>query len=69
VSSQWWFDDSYLNRPLTPIKQYFALLLEYQELPRTRGTGHLIQAWIRNHDLESASVRASAAISELINDL
>jgi hypothetical protein len=48
----WWFDSDYLGHDINPITDYFDLLEEYNTLPRYRGSGIIIEGWVRNHNLD-----------------
>ena len=66
LESQWWFDDSYLNVSLASVEHLSQLLAEYVKLPRHRGTGHLIESWIKEHELDDAFASAIATLSTLL---
>ena len=67
VSRSWWFAGDYLGLDIEPIMSYFALLEEYQNLPRLRGLGYRIESWVQESDLISRYEVASCTLSELIS--
>jgi len=52
VSNQWWFNGYYLDCDVAGITTYFQKIEEYVKLPRYRGTGHKIEAWVKVQDIE-----------------
>jgi Swt1-like HEPN len=52
IHNEWWFDESYLGQKLDMIIEFFHNLEEYSHLPRLRGSGHKIEAWVKNRDIE-----------------
>ena len=58
----WWFDDDYLEMDLAPLHVFFNLVLEYEALPRSRGTGHKLEQWF---DQSGFDEKAAAAITTL----
>lgn len=69
VRGQWWFDESYLGRDPDAVSRYFAILEEYSQLPRERGTGYLIESWIRDRQLELESSKASERLLEILGEV
>ncbi len=65
IDSSWWFDQDYLNQDLELIKQFFHLLSQYTSLPRSRGSGYVLEKWIINSNLETAMKEAVAVLNEL----
>ena len=61
----WWLSDEYLGTNTAPIRKLFELAKEYAALPRARGTGHLIESWIRESDLESVAEQAFQVFNSL----
>jgi hypothetical protein len=53
VSEAWWFDEDYLGCDLAAITLYFEILERYQQLPRHRGSGHSIEAWVHASGIEA----------------
>lgn len=68
VSKQWWFDESYLGSRLDEITNLFEALEEYANFPRGRGTGHKIEKWIRERNVEQSFEAASQEFSELLKE-
>jgi len=52
VGRDWWFDDDYLGCQVGAIRRYFETLLGYQRLPRHKGSGYKIEAWVRGSGIE-----------------
>ena len=64
----WWFDGDYLGTDVTCIEDYFGALLEYRALSRARGTGHLIERWVKSQGLQTKSAVAIQQLSCLVTD-
>lgn len=60
VRNTWWFDESYLCEKLDKIIEFFRLIDEYSHLPRLRGSGHKIEAWVSNSGIETKYTDAHA---------
>jgi len=65
VQAEWWFDESYLGANLAPVCSYFEVLVQYAGLPRARGTGHSIEAWVNARDIRGVCNDAVAVLSSL----
>lgn len=52
IRKSWWFDDEYLGCEITSIKNYFNILYQYAQIPRFRGNGHEIEAWLKNQYID-----------------
>ena len=59
VSRAWWFDEDYLDCKLGAVKGYFELLQQYHQLPRHRGSGHKIEAWLDQSGVEPSYSHAT----------
>jgi hypothetical protein len=68
TSKQWWFETEYLGRDVRPIENYFNTLEGYAQLPRTRGTGHVIEKWLKREMLEAKYAEAKEAFIALLED-
>ena len=66
IGQQWWFDETYLGVSLEPVQRYLALMQEYADLSRRQGTGHLIERWVKTHDLHTAHVAANNMLQHLL---
>jgi hypothetical protein len=66
VRKAWWYDDSVLGESLKPIDEYFQTLEAYVALPRGRGTGHVIETWLKSSELSSAFERADVALVKIL---
>lgn len=61
ASKQWWFDTGYLGCDVNPIERYFVEIEEYSALPRKRGSGSMIEGWVRSRNLKSTYSTAEAS--------
>ena len=52
IEKLWWFDAAYLGNDISPIERFFHSLIEYDQLPRNRGAGYVIEGWIKNNELK-----------------
>ena len=68
VSKAWWFDSDYLGCDVSAVSDYFGALDFYRALPRRRGSGHSIEAWVRSNDLAGRYASAVGQISALLSD-
>jgi len=66
VSNEWWFDDSYLDKKLGNIECFFNIISKYMKLPRHRGSGHKIEAWIKGQDLKARYEAAQLEFSDIL---
>jgi hypothetical protein len=66
LSGQWWLDDEYLGSDLTSLRVFYDLLTAYAELPRVRGYGHEIEAWVAHNDLDGKLCAARASIEAIV---
>jgi len=69
IKNKWWFDETYLGYELNSIREYFSLLVDYSELPRTRGSGHKIEAWVKLTDLKEKYTKAKEQLSKLLTNI
>jgi len=65
ICDEWWFDESYLGHDISRIVNYFQTMEEYARLPRTRGTGHKIEAWVKSKDIETKYINAQEEFSAI----
>jgi hypothetical protein len=49
TKNQWWFDNDYLCQDLSPLDTFYAITSNYISLPRFRGSGYLIENWVRQN--------------------
>lgn len=68
VRERWWLDEDYLQHPIDCIREYFSMLEAYLLLPRSRGTGHRIESWVRSSDLDRCADSALAQIDALTGE-
>lgn len=66
VQKEWWFHESYLGIDLADIADCFEALLEYSQQPRPRGSGHVIEAWVRDSGMRQKFELAQAKLSTLL---
>lgn len=69
TKNQWWFDESYLCNSIAGVKNFYGLVANYIELPRRKGTGHIIQGWVRNSDISSHCIKALADIDKILQGI
>lgn len=63
VRGEWWFDPDYLGHETAAITEYFERLNTYRQLPRVRGSGHIIEDWVKGASLDH---RFDAAAREFL---
>ena len=68
VSSDWWFEESYIGCNLSPITDYFWALENYNELPRCRGSGHSVELWVRDIKLDALFERSNKLLEDLVKE-
>jgi hypothetical protein len=66
VGKSWWFDESYLNTSVDCISKLFQSLEEYSALPRRRGSGYELEAWVKSKDLTNLHAAAENEFRILI---
>jgi hypothetical protein len=66
VQNAWWFDSDYLNVDISPVVEFFATVEEYRQLPRRRGVGHVLEAWVNSKGLTEKYDRAEEVLSGLL---
>jgi hypothetical protein len=66
LSDQWWLDDEFLQSDLTPLRAFHDLLSTYAELPRTRGSGYEIEAWVAQNGLGEKLSAARVSIEGIV---
>ncbi len=66
ICKEWWFDETYLDHKLCAITKYFYLVEEYCRLPRERGSGHLLEQWIKDEEFESKYEGAIEELGEIL---
>ena len=67
VRQQWWFDETYLGQSTAPLEECFELLGQYSKFPRHRGSGHLVESWVKTSKLSAAAGSALEALQKLID--
>jgi len=65
ITNEWWFDEDYLNADLDVLHEFFRLVAEYRALPRLRGTGHVIEAWVSSSGFVEHGVKALNEVEAL----
>ena len=66
VRDKWWFDELYLCEKLDNIISFFQLIDEYSHLPRLRGSGHKIEAWVKSSGVETKYANAQAQFDAIL---
>ncbi len=69
VRTNWWFDVDFLENELDAIKEYFKLLHAYKQLPRSRGYGHRIEAWVNTEDIKQKYMDAIQQLSKILQSI
>ena len=69
IRAQWWFEADYMGHELDAIREYFGTLAAYRTLPRSRGRGHKIEAWLASNDLDGKYNEAMQEFSVLLSDI
>ena len=62
----WWFDADYLGHDIHCIKDYFKTLFEYRKLPRSRGQGYVIEAWVKSNNVDKKFANAIREFDKLL---
>jgi len=68
VCDEWWFDETYLEYKLDGIINYFKTIEEYAALPRTRGSGYKVEAWVKSNDIETKYKNAQIEFLAILNN-
>lgn len=69
VLNEWWFDESYLTQKIDGILEYFEALEEYSKLPRSRGTGHIIERWIKDSNIKEKYDKAKIQFEAILKGM
>jgi hypothetical protein len=64
----WWFDESYIGRPVDKVDAFMACVDEYRTLLRRRGTGHIIEQWTKDNAIPALHAAAVGQISAIQSD-
>jgi len=67
ICAEWWFDESSLGHKLDAIIDYFGTIQTYCTLPRLRGSGHKIEAWVKSNDVEGKYASARMELSAILS--
>ncbi len=68
IKESWWFEGDYLGRNLENVWKFFELIEAYRQFPRTRGTGHEIEEWIKTEKIQGYFQEAKCLLDRLIED-
>jgi hypothetical protein len=49
LKNEWWFDSNYLCQDITPVESLYAVADAYLKFPRHRGSGHIIESWVKQN--------------------
>ncbi len=66
--SCWWFDTDYVGRDISAISQFYAAVSQYRQIPRTHGSGYLIEKWITAERISELYQKCHANIQLIIGD-
>ena len=67
IRQQWWFDETYLGQSTDPLKKCFELLAQYSKLPRHRGSGYILESWVKTSKISEVAVLALESLRTLID--
>lgn len=66
AKEQWWFDTDYLCQDIAPIETLYTIVAEYVSLPRHRGSGYMIESWVKKNISLDLLALSEQAISSLL---
>ena len=66
MSAEWWFDESYLGHKLEAIVDYFGTVDRYLALPRSRGSGHIIESWVKSSGIKEKYASAQIEFAAIL---
>lgn len=66
IRDKWWFDESYLRHELEAIIGYFGMIERYFALPRSRGSGHKIESWVKSSGIEEKYASAQIEFGAIL---
>lgn len=64
----WWFDETYLGVSVDTVLAGVSVLREYACLPRGRGKGHEIEAWVNGNEVDRVLSNAVAVIRTMLGE-
>jgi hypothetical protein len=67
ISAEWWFDESYLGCKLEAIADYFGTVDTYLALPRSRGSGHRIESWVKSSGIKEKFANAQSEFTAILS--
>jgi hypothetical protein len=66
LKQEWWFDGVYLCQDITPVEKLYAVADNYLKLPRHRGSGHIIENWVKQNLTQELYRRAEETFGLLL---
>lgn len=66
ICAEWWFDESYLGHKVEAIQAYFGTIEMYRALPRSRGSGHKIESWVKSSGIEEKYADAKSEFAAIL---
>lgn len=66
IRMSWWFNADYLENEISAIEEYFKTLHAYKQLPRLRGHGHKIEAWVNKVNIRGKYMNAMQQLAEIL---
>jgi hypothetical protein len=66
IHDKWWFDESYLGHELEAITGYFGMIERHLALPRSRGSGHKIESWVKSSGIEEKYASAQIEFGAIL---
>lgn len=67
IRKEWWFGETYLDHKLESIILFYNKLTEYANLPRSRGTGHLIEGWVKSSNIQELYNQAQKEFETILD--
>ena len=49
LMQEWWFDSDYLCQDIASVENLYTVADSYQKFPRHRGSGHIIESWVKQN--------------------
>lgn len=65
-SEQWWLTGDYLGEDVSEIHSLLTDLVDYTDLPRSRGVGYRIEAWVAARNIESRCATCIETIERVL---
>jgi hypothetical protein len=66
IQRSWWFDSDYLGQDIGATTDFFESAEEYSNLPRGRGMGHTIEAWVNSNPINEKYQQSQQELNKLL---